>query len=194
MRPWMGAVAVAAAMLVAPTAALAGPDDPALIQFKLPNEEAHHEFEQLGFNMDHSVEPAGNGAILVSAWVTDEEKALAEAHGYPAVKVIHDKYNIDRIRAEIAADVAREKAAKEALRENAAGVEGQERGAGHGPRAARGLLREQRRPLHLDRGQHDRGPDHLHRPEGGTGCSYTGPDADGRVVRRPEQPDGRAAT
>ena len=60
-------------------------DDPALMQFKLPSKEAHHEFEQLGFNMDHSVEPAGGGAILVSAWVTDEEKALAEAHGYPAV-------------------------------------------------------------------------------------------------------------
>ena len=37
MRPWMGAVAVAAAMLVAPSAAFAGEDDPALIQFKLPS-------------------------------------------------------------------------------------------------------------------------------------------------------------
>ena len=83
MRPWMGAAAVAAAMLVAPTVALAGPDDPALIQFKLPSKEAHHEFEQLGFNMDHSVEPAGGGAILVSAWVTDEQKALAEAQRLP---------------------------------------------------------------------------------------------------------------
>ena len=52
MRPWMGAAAVAAAMLVAPTVALAGPNDPALIQFKLPNGDAHHEFEQLGFDMD----------------------------------------------------------------------------------------------------------------------------------------------
>ena len=69
--------------------------------------------------MDHSVEPAGGGAILVSAWVTDEEKALAEAHGYPAVRVIHDKFNIDRIRADNAADVASEKAAKTALRKAA---------------------------------------------------------------------------
>ena len=40
MRPWMGAVAVAAAMLVAPTVALAGREDPALMQFKLPTAAA----------------------------------------------------------------------------------------------------------------------------------------------------------
>ena len=35
MRPWMGAVAVATAMLVVPGSAVAGEHDPALIQFKL---------------------------------------------------------------------------------------------------------------------------------------------------------------
>jgi hypothetical protein len=97
----MGAVAVAAAMLVAPVAANAGEEDPALIQFKLPSSAAYADFESLGLNMDHAVENAGDGdAIIVSAWVTDEEKALAEARGYRAVGTVHEKNNIDRIRAE----------------------------------------------------------------------------------------------
>ena len=54
---------------------------------------------------------------------------------------------------------------------------GQERGAGHRPRAARRLLREQRRPLHLDRGQHDAGPGHLHEPEHGHGLLVHRPGA-----------------
>ncbi len=48
MKPWMGAVAVAAAILVAPSVALAGEDDPAQFQFKLPSAEAVHDFEALG--------------------------------------------------------------------------------------------------------------------------------------------------
>ncbi len=175
MRPWMGAVAVAAAMLVAPGTALAGPEDPALIQFKLPSEAAHDDFEALGFNMDHAVESAGNGGVLVSAWVTDEEKALAEARGYPAVKTIHDKNNIDRIRAEIEADVAAQKAAKEALQSNAAGAKGKS--------AAPGTVRAQRadfyennvgRYISIEANTTEAqitcsGPN-------GTNCSYTGPE------------------
>jgi hypothetical protein len=86
MRPWMGAAALAAAILLAPSAAFAGPEDPALMQFKLPTTAAYADFESLGFSMDHAVENADAGGILVSAWVTDEEQALAEARGYSAVK------------------------------------------------------------------------------------------------------------
>ena len=46
MKPWVGAVAVAAAILAAPSVALAGEDDPAQLQFKLPSEEAVHDFER----------------------------------------------------------------------------------------------------------------------------------------------------
>jgi hypothetical protein len=161
-------------MLVAPTVALAGPNDPALIQFKLPNGDAHHEFEQLGFDMDHSVQPAGGGAILVSAWVTDEEKALAEAHGYPAVKVIHDKFNIDRIRADIATDVAREKAASEALRTTS-----RTKAKAAVPRTVRAQRADfyestTGRFISIEANTTE-AQITCSNPDAGTGCSYTGP-------------------
>ena len=136
MRPWMGAAAIAAAMLLTPSAALAGEDDPALIQFKLPNSAAYEDFESLGLNMDHAVENGGGDSIIVSAWATDQEKALAEARGYRAVNVVHDKFNIDRIREERNQSIADEKAAKRALAENAAGKAGKS--------AAPGTVRAQR--------------------------------------------------
>ena len=58
MRPWMGAAAVAAAMLVAPSAALANDDAPALLQFQLDNGGLYDDFEALGFDMDHHVQRA----------------------------------------------------------------------------------------------------------------------------------------
>ena len=59
MRPWMGAAAAAAVLLLAPSMALAGPEDPALIQFKLEKSGLYGEFESLGLNMDHAVENGG---------------------------------------------------------------------------------------------------------------------------------------
>ena len=56
MKPWVGAVAVAAAILAAPSVALAGEDDPAQLQFKLPSAEAVHDFETLGLSMDHDID------------------------------------------------------------------------------------------------------------------------------------------
>src|ERR687896_490293 len=100
MRPWMGAVAVALVLLAAPSVAAAGPDDPAQIQFKLPNRAAIAEFEALGLNMDHAIKDTADGGALVSAWVTDAQLANLEMRGYDAVGTIDDKYAIDRIRAE----------------------------------------------------------------------------------------------
>src|SRR4051812_5529079 len=115
MRPWVGTVAVAAAMLVAPTAAFAGEEDPALMQFRLPNSAAYDDFERLGLNMDHAVENGGGESIIVSAWVTDAELARVRVAGYEAVGVVHDKFNIDRIRSERNATLAELKAATDAL-------------------------------------------------------------------------------
>ena len=67
MRPWMGAVAVTAAILAAPAVALAGEDDPAQLQFKLPNAEAVHDFEKLGLNMDHGMQRHADGTARSSA-------------------------------------------------------------------------------------------------------------------------------
>jgi hypothetical protein len=123
-------------LLLAPSMALAGPEDPALIQFKLEKSGQYGEFESLGFSMDHAVENSDDGGILVSAWVTDEEKAFAEARGFRAVATVHDKNNIDRIRAQIADDIADQAAAKRALTTNAAGKAGAS--------AAPGTVRAQR--------------------------------------------------
>ena len=51
VKPWVGAAVAAAAIFAAPSVALAGEDDPAQVQFKLPNAEAVHEFERLGLNI-----------------------------------------------------------------------------------------------------------------------------------------------
>src|SRR6478735_5889185 len=115
MRPWMGAVAVAAAMLVAPSVALAGQDDPAFMKFKLASSADYDDFERLGLNMGHNVESAGGDSIIVNAWVTDQELAMVRAHGYEDVGVLDDKYNIDRIRAERETSLAEIKAATDAL-------------------------------------------------------------------------------
>ena len=108
MRPWMGAVAVAAAMLVAPSVALAGQDDPAFMKFKLASSADYDDFERLGLNMGHNVENGGGDSIIVNAWVTDEQLAMVRAHGYEDVGVLDDKYNIDRIRAERDKDAGRD--------------------------------------------------------------------------------------
>ena len=175
MRPWMGAAAVAAAMLLAPQVAFAGPEDPALVQFKLPSSDAYADFESMGLNMDHAVENADDGGVLVSAWVTDEEKALVQARGYSFVRTIHDKNNIDRIRAERDKSIADEKAAVNALRTNAAGKAG--------PSAAPGTVRAQRadfwennvgRFISIEANT-TQAQITCTNPTAGTGCSYTGP-------------------
>jgi hypothetical protein len=81
-------------MLIGPGVAFAGEDDPALIQFKLPNSAAYADFESLGLNMDHAVESGGGDSVIVSAWVTDSELAMVRAR-VPDVGVVHDKFNID---------------------------------------------------------------------------------------------------
>src|SRR3954452_23589099 len=115
MRPWMGAVAVAAAMLVTPSVALAGQDDPAFMKFKLASPAEYDNFERLGLNMGHNVESAGGDSIIVNAWVTDAELARVRAAGYEDVGVVDDKFNIDRIRAERDTTLAEIKAATDAL-------------------------------------------------------------------------------
>ena len=176
MRPWKGAAALAAAaLLVLPATALAGEDDPALIQFKLPSKAAVEDFEALGANMDHALETTADGGVLVSAWVTDSELALYRARGYQDVGVIHDKYNIDRIRAERERSLADEKAAHRALRTNKAGKAG--------PSAAAGTVHAQRGDYYENNngryvsieGYTTEAEITCQNPQAGTQCSYTGP-------------------
>ena len=48
MRPWMGAAAIAAAMLVTPAAAFADDDAQALLKFRLDNSGQYDDFEGSG--------------------------------------------------------------------------------------------------------------------------------------------------
>src|SRR3954451_5522186 len=115
MRPWMGAVAVATVILVAPSVALAGEDDPAQIQFKLPRSAAMPEFESLGGVSDEGGTKNAEGTVLAEAWVTDEQLALFRAHGFEPVATISSKYEIDAIRAQRNETLAKVKAATDAL-------------------------------------------------------------------------------
>ena len=164
MRPWMGAAAVAAAMLFAPQAAFAGPDDPSLLKFSVPSGDQYDDFEALGLDMGDGVEKRADGSVIVQAWVTDDQLAWVRAQGFENVGVVHDKFNIDRIRAEREQSIADERAAKLALTVNKAGKAG--------PSAAPGTVRAQRAdyygergPLHLDRGERDRRAGHVHEPD-----------------------------
>ncbi|MBE2319259.1 chitobiase/beta-hexosaminidase C-terminal domain-containing protein [Solirubrobacter sp. CPCC 204708] len=121
MKPWIGVVATAAAIFVAPATALAGPDDPALVKFQLESSAKYDDFEALGFNMDHAVEDGEGASVIVSAWVTDDQIQQARAAGFENVGVVHDKFNIDAVRREMNATVEAEEAAKEALADAAAG-------------------------------------------------------------------------
>jgi len=189
VRRRMGAVAVAAVLLGAPSVALAGPDDPALVQFRLDNSAQYDEFERLGFNMDHNVVKGQGGAVTVQAWVTDEELALARARGYKDVGVIHDKNNIDRIRAETAEKVAEEKAAYRALRTNGAGKTSKGAAAST-VRAQRADYYENNNGRYISiEGYTTENAITCTNPQAGTGCSYTGPqlvaswyDADGNQL------------
>src|SRR3954454_10535306 len=115
MRPWVGAAAVSAAMLVVPTVAMAGEDDPAQIQFKLPSSAAMPEFESLGGMSDEGVTKNADGTVLAEAWVTDEELAVFKAHGFEPVATLAGKYEIDAIRAERNETLAKLKASTDAL-------------------------------------------------------------------------------
>ena len=96
---------------------------------------------------------------------------MVRAHGYPDVGVVHDKFNIDRIRAERDETLAKIKAANDALHGKGVKAKGKSAVRRH-PRPARRLLREPRRPLALDRGErrrrrlHRHGHQHLRRPDG----------------------------
>src|SRR6478672_6964571 len=136
VKPWLGVAAIAAAILLVPSSAFAGNDDPALLKFHVASADQYDDFENLGLDMNHEVDKNADGSITVQAWVTDQQLAWVRAHGYENVGVVHDKYNIDRIRAERDADIASEVAAKTALETNAAGKAG--------PSAAPGTVRAQR--------------------------------------------------
>jgi hypothetical protein len=134
VKPWFGAVAVAAVMAVLPNVAVAD-DGTSVVQFKLPNKAAIEQLEAQGADLDHGYLDAPGGGVLVSAVVTDAEKAQFEAMGYPAVKTLQTQADVDALRAERDATIAAETAAKDALSSDS---------ASKSKRAAAGTVRAQR--------------------------------------------------
>ena len=190
MKPWIGAVAAAAAMFAVPATALAGPEDPALLKFKLDNSSQYDDFESLGFDMDHAVENGEGDAIIVSAWVDDEQlqdRSRARLRG----RRRRPQQGELRPRSAPRASPTRWRRSTPRRRSRRTRpAEGRQRRCRVDPRAARRLLREQRRQVPLDRGQRRRRHVHRRQPE-----RLQRPDRDGRVVRRGRQQArrGRAA-
>ena len=140
---------------------MAGIDDPALLKFSVPSEDQYDDFEALGLDMGDGVEKLADGRVIVQAWVTDEQLAWVRAHGFENVGVVHDKFNIDRVRAEREQSIADERAAKLALTPTRPARRARARRPAPCGRSAP-TTREQRGPLHLDRGEHDRRAGHVH--------------------------------
>ncbi len=137
-------------MLLGPTsAAMAGVDDPALLKFSLPSGDQYDDFEALGLDMGDGVDKLADGRVIVQAWVTDEQLAWVRAHGFENVGVVHDRFNIDRIRAEREQSIADERRGQARADGQQGRQGGPERGAGHGAGAARRLHGEQRQGRYI---------------------------------------------
>ena len=90
-----------------------------LVQFKLPDKATVDQIAAQGADLDHGVIPV-EGGVLVSVQVTPEERARLEAQGYPAVAVISDAGNADRLRAQRNAVLEDEADARAALKRSPA--------------------------------------------------------------------------
>ena len=153
MRSWLGAVAVAAVVLVAPGVALAGPDDPAQVQFKLPSGTRSRSSKRSGSTWITRIEATADGGALVSAWVTDAQLAAVEGArlraGGDDRRQERDRPHPRRARRDDRRQAGRRARAGRERRRPA----GRERRPGRGAGAACRLLREQRRALPVDRGE-----------------------------------------
>ena len=83
MKPWMGALAVAAGLAVLPSTALA--DGPvSLFEFKVPDRAAIDQLNNMGVDVTENVRPDANrGGLIVQIAADESEKARLEAMGYP---------------------------------------------------------------------------------------------------------------
>src|SRR3954452_18711380 len=119
MRPWMGALAAAAALAVLPASALAE-DGQSVIEFKLPNKAAADQLIKLGYDLGDGLDQSQPGQVKATIVVSAEQKAQLEAMGYPAVHTIQTPSDVEALRAERQATIDAENAAKKALDSDAA--------------------------------------------------------------------------
>src|SRR4051794_8229224 len=119
MRPWMGALAAAAAFAILPATAPAD-DGRSVYEFKLPNKAAAQNLIDLGFDLGDGLDQSQRGSVKATIVVTDAEKAQLEAMGYPAVNTIQTPADVAALRAERQATIDAETAARAALHRPAA--------------------------------------------------------------------------
>ena len=100
MKPWVGAVAAAAAILAAPSVALAGEDDPAQLQFKLPSKRGGPRRSRPSGYMDHNIAARGRGQRARQRVGHRRAGAAGERTATRPSARSTSKYEIDRIRAE----------------------------------------------------------------------------------------------
>ena len=165
MKPWMGAIAAAVAIAAAPSAALAD-DGVSVVQFKLPDKAAIETFEGLGADLDRGFRPAPGGGVLVSAVVDACRAGTLPGARLPRRQNPPDA-GLRRRAARRARGDDRVRGRRLQRAHERRGEARQERGRGHGPRAARGLLGGRLGRLPLDRGLDARRHDErqqLHRP------------------------------
>ncbi len=106
MKPWMGALAVAAGLAVLPSTALAeGPVS--LFEFKVPDRAAIDSLNNMGVDVTENVRPDTNaGGLIVQIAADESEKAQLEAMGYPALRTVFDEQDAQALKSERDAAIA----------------------------------------------------------------------------------------
>ena len=135
MRPWMGALAAAAAIAVLPASALAD-DGESVYEFKLPNKAAGDQLIKLGFDLGDGVDQSQPGFVKATIVATSSEKAQLEAMGYPAVATIQTPADVDRAARRAPGDDRRRGRRQGARSTSSAAKQSKSAAVGHGPRAS----------------------------------------------------------
>src|SRR3954454_4953703 len=115
MRPWMGALAAAAALAFVPASALAADDGPTVYEFKLPDKAAADNLINLGYDLGDGLDQSHAGYVKATIGATDGEKGQLEAMGYPVTATLETPPDAEPLRAQRQASVDAENAATDAL-------------------------------------------------------------------------------
>ncbi len=119
MRPWMGALAAAAAIALVPTAsALAQQDDSntTVFEIKLPDKAAAQNLIDQGFDLGDGLDQTDPNNIKATVVATPSEQAELAALGYPAVDTIETPADVAALRAQRDYAIDQENSAKAALK------------------------------------------------------------------------------
>src|SRR4051794_13335062 len=102
MRPWMGALAAAAAIALVPTASALAQDDgnTCVFEIKLPDKAAAQSLIDQGYDLGDGLDQSDPHNIKATVVATPEEQARLAALGYPAVNTIETPADVEALRAQ----------------------------------------------------------------------------------------------